>query len=302
MSSTRKRTNLIKTMLKTSFPETRFTVKTDRGSTSESIDVSWTDGPTVEQVEEQTKLRHHFEDVSRCEITQEILLGGNTYFFYNRTYSDASIELCKNAVRQFMRSHPSDAEKGQWWIDQWVQENAWRIFQVTDFRKIDPGTAKVYGLTHHGSETYIQFTAPVSGIPEGATHVMVGHIKPFTPVFRARAKALYILERSPRREEGVLPDTACERLVPEADVVVITGSALANGTLDRLLELAMDAGTVAIVGPTASCLPDPLFDRGVDYVGGIRIRDADRAMQILSEGGGTPQLRRAGGFVTFKAG
>ncbi len=134
------------------------------------------------------------------------------------------------------------------------------------------------------------------------TVVMVGHIKPFTPVFKAKAKALYILERSPQREKGVLPDTACERLVPEADVVVITGSALANGTLDRLLELAREARTVAIVGPTASCLPDPLFGRGVDYVGGIRIRDADKAMQILSEGGGTPQLRQAGEFVTFKAG
>ena len=132
--------------------------------------------------------------------------------------------------------------------------------------------------------------------------VMVGHIRPFTPVFRARAEALYILERSPRREEGVLPDTACERLVPGADVVVVTGSALANGTLDRLLELARDARTVAVVGPTASCLPDPLFSRGVNYVGGIRIRDADRAMRILSEGGGTPQLRQAGEFVTFKAG
>ena len=136
----------------------------------------------------------------------------------------------------------------------------------------------------------------------GDTVVMVGHIKPFTPVFKAKAKTLYILERSPHRGEGVLPDTACERLVPGADVVVITGSALANSTLDRLLELAREARTVAIVGPTASCLPDPLFSRGVDYVGGIRIRDADRAMRILSEGGGTPQLRQAGEFVTFKAG
>jgi uncharacterized protein (DUF4213/DUF364 family) len=134
------------------------------------------------------------------------------------------------------------------------------------------------------------------------TVVMVGNIKPFTPVFTSNARVLHILERSPRREEGVLPDTACEQLVPEADVVVITGSALANGTLDRLLELAGDARAVAVVGPTASCLPDPLFSRGADYVGGIRIRDADRAMRILSEGGGTPQLRRAGEFVTFKAG
>lgn len=131
--------------------------------------------------------------------------------------------------------------------------------------------------------------------------VLVGLIKPFVPVFRAKAKRLHILERGTGREEGVLPDTACEEFVPEADVVVITGSSLANGTVDRLLELAEDARTVALVGPTVSCVPDPLFNRGANYAGGIRITDADRALQVIAEGGGTPQLRMAGEFVTFKA-
>ena len=44
-----------------------------------------------------------------------------------------------------------------------------------------------------------------------------------------------------------------------------------------------------------------LFRRGVDYAGGVRIRDADKAMQVIAEGGGTPRLRLAGEFVTFKA-
>jgi uncharacterized protein (DUF4213/DUF364 family) len=131
--------------------------------------------------------------------------------------------------------------------------------------------------------------------------VLVGLIRPFVPVFRAKAKHLYILERGAEREEGVLPDTVCEEVVPEADVVVITGSSLANGTVDRLLELASGARNVALVGPTVSCVPDPLFSRGVDYAGGIRIRDADKALQVIAEGGGTPQLRMAGEFVTFKA-
>jgi len=174
MSSTRKRTSLIKTMLKNSFPETRFSVRTDRGSMSESIDINWVDGPTEEQVEEQTKLKHHFEDVSRCELTHEILLGGNTYFFYNRTYRDETIELCRNAVRRFMAPHPSDAKKGQWWIDRWVQENAWRIWKRTDFREIDPKNAKVYGLTRYNSKTYLQFRPQAPTIPTGATHAIDG--------------------------------------------------------------------------------------------------------------------------------
>jgi len=131
--------------------------------------------------------------------------------------------------------------------------------------------------------------------------VLVGLIRPFVPVFMAKAKKVYILDRGAGREEGVLPDTACEEVVPEADVAVITGSSLANGTMDRLLELASGARTVALVGPTVSCVPDPLFRRGVDYTGGVRIRDADKALQVIAEGGGTPRLRMAGEFVTFKA-
>ncbi|MGD2142231.1 MAG: DUF364 domain-containing protein [Candidatus Bathyarchaeota archaeon] len=129
---------------------------------------------------------------------------------------------------------------------------------------------------------------------------LVGLIKPFVPVFRKNAKELFVLERGSGREMEVLPDTACEEVVPKADVVVITGSSLANGTVDRLLELASGARVTALVGPTVSCVPDPLFKRGADYVGGIRIRDADKALQILIEGGGTPRLRLAGEFVTFK--
>jgi len=161
-------------MLKNSFPKTKFSVRTDRGSTSESIDIDWIDGPTEDQVEEQTKLKHHFESVDRCEVTHEILLGGNTYFFYNRSYSDESIELVKNAVRRFMSPHPSDAKKGQWWVDQWVQENAWRIWRRTDFRRIDLESVKVYGLIHHGSKTYLRLSPPPPKIPAGATHVIDG--------------------------------------------------------------------------------------------------------------------------------
>jgi len=133
------------------------------------------------------------------------------------------------------------------------------------------------------------------------TVAMVGHIKPFAKAFRSRAREVNILERSPHREEGVLPDTACEVIIPQADIVVITGSALVNGTMERLLQLARDARTIALVGPTISCLPDPLFRMGVDYAGGIRIDDPDKAMQILSEGGGTPQLKGAGEFITYRA-
>lgn len=171
----RKRTNLIKYMLKTAFPDTKFSVRTRGESTSESININWVDGPTEEQVDEATKLRHHFENVSRDDITHEILLGGNTYFFYERSYSPESLERCKNAVNLFMGVPSWEAKHGRWRIDQWIQEQAWRIWKKTDFRGKDPKSLKVYGLIHHGPHTYLRLNPKPPSVPVDATHVIDQH-------------------------------------------------------------------------------------------------------------------------------
>jgi uncharacterized protein (DUF4213/DUF364 family) len=48
-----------------------------------------------------------------------------------------------------------------------------------------------------------------------------------------------------------------------------------NDTLDGVLAACRHARYLAIVGPTAGCLPDPLFARGVDAIGGRRVVDAN---------------------------
>ncbi|MGD6934178.1 MAG: Rossmann-like domain-containing protein [Candidatus Bathyarchaeia archaeon] len=130
---------------------------------------------------------------------------------------------------------------------------------------------------------------------------LVGYIGPLVPCIRANSKKLYILERTPtRREEGTLPDTACDQILPTADVVLITGTALVNGTIDHLLELAKNAREIAIIGATAGILPEVLFERGVTIVGGVKVVDAAKMMQVVSEGGGTPALKSAVKFVTIR--
>ena len=65
---------------------------------------------------------------------------------------------------------------------------------------------------------------------------------------------LSVLERDPG--PGDLPDSACEYILPQQDFVFITGSAFANKTMPRLLELSRSA-RVILTGPSvplASCL------------------------------------------------
>ncbi len=60
---------------------------------------------------------------------------------------------------------------------------------------------------------------------------------------------------------------------------------LVNHTLEGLLRLARPGAEIAVMGPTASLLPDPLFARGVRVVGGVWVREPDRVLDILAAGG-----------------
>jgi len=126
------------------------------------------------------------------------------------------------------------------------------------------------------------------------TVALVGYIRPFVSRIKSAAKNLYILERDlPIVEEEGVPDTACEEIIPKADVVIVTGTSIINGTIDRILELSENAREVAIAGPTASMIPDPLFSRGATITGGIKIINVQRLLQIISEGGGVPHFKNA---------
>jgi uncharacterized protein len=55
--------------------------------------------------------------------------------------------------------------------------------------------------------------------------------------------------------------------------VVSTSTVLLNDTLDDVLGACRGARYFAMIGPTAGCLPDPLFARGVHAVGGAQVTD-----------------------------
>ncbi len=92
---------------------------------------------------------------------------------------------------------------------------------------------------------------------------------------------LSILERNPG--DGDLPDFACEYVLPEQDYVFITGTALTNKTMPRLLELSAQA-TVALVGPTVPLVPW-WFDMGVDILAGAVVVEKEQVWRHCQEGG-----------------
>lgn len=91
------------------------------------------------------------------------------------------------------------------------------------------------------------FFPRVASGPEGRRTVVVGHFRGIEDLGEVT-----VLERDPRGAD--LPDSACEYVLPAAELVAITGSALVNKTLPRLLALARGA-QVHLVGPTATPAP-----------------------------------------------
>lgn len=72
----------IRQELKEKFPFVKFSVRCGR---SGSITVSWTDFPTEKAVEEVVS---KYEQVQRCEVTGEILSGGNLFIFTRQEWTE----------------------------------------------------------------------------------------------------------------------------------------------------------------------------------------------------------------------
>lgn len=108
-------------------------------------------------------------------------------------------------------------------------------------------------------------------LPEvaGKKVAIIGHFRGVNELYRDRCE-LTIFEREPR--EGDLPDTAEEYLLPDMELVIITGMTLTNKTLPRILQLARNA-KVILTGPSAALTPI-LFDFGVDIVSGLAMPEA----------------------------
>ena len=113
---------------------------------------------------------------------------------------------------------------------------------------------------------------------------VVGHLN-MPPSIREQAASVRILERSPR--PGDYPDSACDWLIPQCDVVIMTASTLVNKTLPHLLELCRDAYTI-LAGPSCPLCPG-LLELGIDRIAGLVITDTDGMKdKILREIPGPP--------------
>ena len=116
---------------------------------------------------------------------------------------------------------------------------------------------------------------------------MVGWFPPLTRRVVETGASLVVVELDPAlagRHEG-FEVTLDPGVLAGCDKVLSTTTLMLNDTLDAVLAACSRAARVVLVGPTGGCLPDALFARGVDALGGTRVVDRDGFVDALASGG-----------------
>jgi uncharacterized protein (DUF4213/DUF364 family) len=123
--------------------------------------------------------------------------------------------------------------------------------------------------------------------PQSGEHIgMIGFFKPLLGAIVQSGARLTVLELDP----SLVTETARYRVtlnpaeLADCSKVLSTSTLLLNNSLDRMLATCRRARWFAMVGPSAGCLPDGLFARGVTLQGGSWITDSAGFVDALRAG------------------
>lgn len=125
-------------------------------------------------------------------------------------------------------------------------------------------------------------------INEGDTVGMVGYFHPVVSRFSETAR-FYVFDRN-LTAPGLYPDWSENMLLPQCDVVIITGTTLINKTIDHVLSLCSEAREIVLMGSSVCMVPDIFRRHGVTVLAGSKITDARKTLAIISQGGGGQEV------------
>jgi uncharacterized protein (DUF4213/DUF364 family) len=127
-------------------------------------------------------------------------------------------------------------------------------------------------------------------IQANETISLIGAFGPYIRRLKMMGNPFFIIEKNPQtlrsdemkyfKSESEMPSA-----LEKSDVVIMTGTAIVNHTIDNILSFITNGQRTAIIGPTASMIPDAFFKRGVHAMAGVKILNPDLMLKILKQGG-----------------
>ena len=131
---------------------------------------------------------------------------------------------------------------------------------------------------------------------KGDRVIMVGYIEPVARMFKNSGCIVRVYDNrfdtGPFHNNQQPLDSACSG----AAIIIITGTSIINNTIKEILKFSKDAREVIVMGPSTPMAPAAFLSTPTSYLAGSRVIDAEKTMEIVMEGGGTPLLYRFGGI------
>ncbi|MBP1912935.1 uncharacterized protein (DUF4213/DUF364 family) [Thermococcus stetteri] len=139
-----------------------------------------------------------------------------------------------------------------------------------------------------------QYHLDVSNLPdvdvvelvEGFDRVaVIGNMPPVVRALREKGIETLVFERNPKLWDRDTYSDALEYvLLPKAEAVIASGSALVNGTLEMILDRAKNAELIVLTGPSAQIHPELVKGTGITHLAAMKVVNLERALLGLKLG------------------
>lgn len=158
--------------------------------------------------------------------------------------------------------------------------------------KASLGLAAINSVSPRGDESFSSGDIlDVLEIKKGDWVGMVGHFAPLVNQIHKVTPHLFVIEDKPEyRKNGQF--RVFNEILSNCDVMIITATTLINKSLEDIIKKTKKARRRAILGPSAPLFKDFYKDLGIDVVSGMIVEDADRVLNIISQGGGTRHFKK----------
>lgn len=115
---------------------------------------------------------------------------------------------------------------------------------------------------------------------------MIGNFKPMIKGIKKKTPHLFIIEDKPEyRTNGAYK--IFDEILSSCDVLIITATTLINKTFTDTLTKTCGVKKKIVLGPSTPLFKEFYKGLGINFASGIQVKDPDKVMDIISQGGGT---------------
>ena len=177
-----------------------------------------------------------------------------------------------------------------------------------------PSIQKIIGIAtlNAASQHILEIQNPYQELEEGLIKylkinntsriIFIGYIGPLIEKVNSITNFITVVDDSPSITKFNVRDSINQLNERELDIDILfcSGTSIINNTLEDIVSLfRKKVQYIVVLGPTASFIPDILFDYGIDIVGGMKILDSESTLRIIQEGGGTKLFKKYGKKYNF---